>query len=164
MARSPKSQLHPVISAGATTVDASVKFTHNGEQPERESPLKTEVGISFTVTAVVVVAVHPFASVTVTVYVLLAAGVKFCGLPIILPGIQTMLYTGVPPPAFAVSVTGEPLHTDDGFALACIVSNEGSVTSTFAVSAQLFTSIIMTEYDPAVNPVIVVVVSEVFHR
>ncbi len=74
---SPKSHDQLVMVPDAKVV-RSEKFTQSGAQPCSTSPANAGVGIGFTVTSTGELAVHPLASVTVAVYVVVASGVMFC--------------------------------------------------------------------------------------
>jgi hypothetical protein len=83
--------------------DTSEKFTHTGAHPEVTSATSSAEGIGNTVTAALAEAVHPFASVTVAVYVVLAEGMMFCVFPLRLPGVHTTFSAGFPPAGFEPS-------------------------------------------------------------
>ena len=71
---SPKSQLHPVIEP-EEMVEASVKFTHSGSQPDVTLEVITGTGLGITVTVTVAVTAGEHPSFAVTVYVIVTAGV-----------------------------------------------------------------------------------------
>ena len=86
-----------------------------------------------------VVAVHPFASVTVYVYV-----------PAVTVNVPVPVYGPVPPVADTVTVDEPPLHkiaVDDELA----VSTVGSVTVMLVVAVQPFASVTVYESVPAIT-------------
>jgi hypothetical protein len=98
------------------------------------------VGGTFTVTVTVAVFVHPFASVPVTVYVVVEAGVTVMELPVP-PVLQ--LYVEAPD---AVSVELPPEHIVAGDAVAVTVGGAFTVTVTVAVFVHPFASVPVTVY------------------
>src|SRR5688572_30292071 len=99
----------------------------------------------------VAVAVHPLASVTVTVYV---PAVRPVALALVPPeGAQLYEYAGVPPPAVAVALPVFPPKQRTGVMVAETVSNVGCVIVTVAVLVHPLASVTVTVYVPAVKPV-----------
>jgi hypothetical protein len=96
-------------------------------------------GNGLTVISTVAIAVQPFTSVPVTVYVVFANGFTTTGLPGIVPGSQ--LYDDAPDP---VSVTGLPAHTVVKSAEALTAGGELTVTVTIALFVHPFTSVPVT--------------------
>jgi hypothetical protein len=141
---SPKSQFHDVITAGNATVERSSKLTHNGAQPLVVSAANADTGNALTAICVVVVAVHPLASVTATVYVVDADGVTLTELPARGPGIQPTVYPGDPPPGTAFNCVLLPAHITDGVAVALSVNCGGSVTTTVTVAIHPIASVTVT--------------------
>lgn len=98
-------------------------------------------GDTSTVMVTTSVAVHPFPSVPITVYVVLLAGMTETGLPEIAPGFHS--YVAAPLP---VSSTGEPEQTVVKSADALTVGTGRTVTGTVAVFVQPLASVPVTVY------------------
>ena len=101
--------------------------------------------------------VHELASVIVTVYVPAATPVIEA---VVAELLQAKVYGAVPPEPLAVAPPFDnPLHVVLVFTVLA-VSAVGSVMVTLDVFIQLFTSVTVTVYVPAANPVILAVVAE----
>ena len=105
-------------------------------------------------------AVQPFASVTVTVYVPWSKPVIVC--VVCPPGLHKKVYGGVPPDGFAVAVPSFVVGPVSSVAVAVtLTEDEGSVIVTLCCTGwQRVPSIVtLTVYTPAPKPVTVLVVT-----
>jgi len=99
-------------------------------------------------------AVHPFASVTVTVYEPEPRPLAVSPVPP--EGAQLYVYEPVPPVAVTTAIPSV-LELHNGLLLAVIVAfnTAGSVNVTFAVVVHPFASVTVTVYEPAAKPLAV---------
>ena len=132
--------------------DRSLKLTQSGAHPEVISAEKFDAGIGFTVTVCVVVVVHPFASVTVAVYVVVVKGVTEGFEPASAPGFHTTVYGPVPPPGVTPRFVPVPLHTPTE-AAATAVSCGAEAMTKVTVVRQDIASVIVQVYVPPQRPV-----------
>ena len=93
-------------------------------------------------------AVHPLASVTVAVYVVVAAGITVCAFPAKFPGVHTTFSAGVPPAGVELRFALDPAHKAFGAALAVIVTSVGSVTIAVTVEVHPLASDTTSVYVP----------------
>src|SRR6056297_1704965 len=108
------------------------------------------VGVAFTVTSVVEVAVHPFTSVMVTLYVPLSVGVAavtvgFCRAEVNVPGPSQLQL--VASPAVSVRLMSPPSQIGE-LLPAVAVGVAFTVTSVVEVAVHPFTSVMVTLYVP----------------
>ncbi len=135
------------------------------ERPKQATLLSTltvDIITLGSVTVDVVVTVHPFASVTVTIYVPAATPIIDA---VVAELLHAYVYGEVPPVADAVAPPSEPPLQETSASTTEEATNDvGSVIVEVVVAVQPFASVTVAVYVPAETPVIDAVVSLLLHE